>query len=195
MKQILVLFLMFITNFSQAQLYASRVGHVQVKSDNKLKNIEADNYQIASVFNLETGEIQFQGLLKSFEFKLGAIDRVYSSESINVSQYPKIRFDGKMIGVENIDPSIEAEYNVTVNGTLFIWDEKRVTSAKGTVYSLGDGQLLVNSDFVMNIEEGSMKKLNKIIKEKVPTAINLSAESLGVQRDINIHLDITYNPK
>ncbi len=189
----MVLVCSFLT--SQAQLFSSRVGHLNIQSNNNVKNVEADNYQIASSMNLENGDIKFQGLLKSFEFRLGAIDRVYNSESINVNEYPKIRFDGTMKGHENVDVTTYGEHKVTVKGFLYIWDERRMTEATGTLYTTGDGQVLVNSDFVMKIEEGSMNKLNALIKEKVPSALNISTSSLGVSQDINVSLDVTYNPK
>ncbi len=175
-----------------AQVYTSRTAHVHVQSSNKIKNIEADNYQVASVVNFETGEVRFEGLLKSFEFRLGAIDRVFNSERVNVSQYPKFRFEGMLINSKGQNFEKAGRYTTVVEGTLYLWDEKRITSAEGTIISDGKGKLSVQSDFLMRIEEQSMNKLNELIDKKLPEAMNISTATFGVSRDINVSLDADY---
>lgn len=175
-----------------SQALLSRTGHVNIRSENNIKNIEADNYQVISQLNLETGEISFEGLLKSFEFKLGALDRVFASDKVNVKQYPKIKFEGKMTGIENVDLSQFGEYQVKVDGYLYIWNEKRRTKATGTLTSIGDGnQVFAYSGFLMTIEEGSMNKIDEILAQKLPS-LGLNTSSLGISRDINVLLDVSY---
>jgi len=82
-----------------AQQFRTRTAHIYVKSQNSIKNIEADNYQVRSEYDASTGDISFVGLLKSFEFKMGAIDRAYNSDRLNFGQHPKFTFEGK---VENV---------------------------------------------------------------------------------------------
>lgn len=176
----------------EAQVYYTRTGHVHVKSSNKIKNVEADNYQIISTIDMLTGEVKFEGLLKSFEFRLGALDRVFNSNRINVNQYPKFRFEGTIKGIKNVDLTKKRDYKVMVNGTLYVWDEKRITSAVGLIRSDGNGGFTAISDFVMRIEEQSMHKLNQLIDEKLPDIVNLSTDSFGVDRDIDIKLDADY---
>ncbi len=175
-----------------AQVYYTRTGHVHVRSQNNIKNIEADNYQTISTIDLNTSDVRFEGLLKSFEFKLGALDRVFNSDRINVNQYPKFRFEGNIIGLKNLDLSRVAEYKVLVKGTLYLWDEKRITSADGIIESDGNGGFTASSMFVMRIEEKSMVKLNQIIDQKLPDIVNVSTDSFGVDRDIQIDLTAKY---
>ena len=194
MKYIFTLILIFVFTIPQfGQVFFSRTGHIHVSSSNSIKKIEADNFQVSSFITLETKEVKFEGLLKSFEFKLGALDRVFNSERINVNQYPKIKFEGKIVGLpKNFDPNKKADYDVEVKGILYIWDEKRKTSANGKITCTGDGELFAKSGFIMRIEENSMKKLNELIDKKLPSAINVSTESFGVSRDIYVDLDVAY---
>ena len=179
---------------ASAQIMYTRAAHVNVQSNNNIKNIEADNYQVNSLIDLSENSITFEGLLKSFEFKLGVIDRAFSSDRVKLNKYPKIRFEGTISGLDQLNLNEFGEYPVEVNGTLFIWDEKRKTSAKGTLTSIGDGQqVFASSGFKMRIEEASMKKLNGLIEEKLP--LGISAKSFGVSRDILILFDGTYKVK
>jgi len=194
MTRILIFIGIFLISLfeARAQDFLCRTGHVNIRSENSIKNIEADNYQIISFLNPSNGTISFEGLLKSFEFQLGAIDRVFASEKVNVKQYPKIKFEGKIKGIENIDLNNFGEYPVTVEGTLFIWDEKRKTKAKGTVTSIGDGsQIFAYSGFLMQIEKNSMVKIDQLLKDKLPS-LGISTSSVGLSRDINVLLDASY---
>ena len=192
---ILTLLFSFIFNIATGQIYYSRTSHVHVSSENSIKTVEADNYQIISTVNMENGEINFEGLLKSFEFKLGALDRVFNSDRINVNQYPKIKFVGRFKKFKQLKLIVNEEVKVEVLGTLYIWDEKRITSAVGTMKLLPNGKIEAISDFSIKIEEASMHKLNDLIDKKLPSIINLSTESFGVSRDINIDLNVTYNKR
>lgn len=190
-----ILVLILLTQASIAQELFSRTGHVNVTSQNRIKKVEADNYQVYSTINLKTGKINFEGLLKSFEFKLGAADRVFNSDRVNVSKYPKIRFEGTMPPVD-IDFTTYNETQVDVKGILYIWDEQRVTTAKAVITSIGDGkQVFAYSSFVMKIEKNSMNKINDIMEEKLPDILSVNTETLGISRDINVNLDVTYKIK
>jgi len=191
-KILLVFFFSLVFNLAFSQVFFTRTGHVHVKSQNNVKNIEADNYQVISYVNMETGEVRFEGLLKSFEFKLGALDRVFNSDRINVNQYPKFRFEGTISRLDRVDPNRIGSYDVEVNGTLYLWDEKRVTSATGVINTDGNGGFSANSNFVMRIEENSMHKLNNLIDQKLPDIVNLSTDSFGVDRDIRVSLNASY---
>ena len=187
-------FSILFSSLSYTQTLYTRSAHVNVQSNNSVKNIEADNYQVNSLIDLATKTIKFEGLLKSFEFKLGSLDRAFHSDRVKLNKYPKIRFEGTISGLEQINLDGFNEYPVTVDGTLYIWDEKRKTSATGTVTTIGDGlQVFASSGFTMTIEENSMNKLNQLVEEKVP--LGISASSFGVSRDILILLDATYKVK
>jgi len=183
-----------LTQTVNAQLFVTRAAHVNIQSNNNLKKIEADNYQISSIIDLSKNSIRFEGLLKSFEFKLGLLDRVFHSDKVKVNNHPKFRFEGTITGLENIDLANFGEYSVTVDGTLYLWDEKRRTKAQGSVTSIGDGkQIFASSGFTITIEEASLKKMDKIIQKKIP--LNLSTSSIGLSRDILILLDASYKTR
>ncbi len=175
-----------------AQKLATRTAHIEVQSSNNIHDIEADNYQVVSTLDTETGAVQFIALLKSFEFKVGAINRVMNSRMLDVTQYPKIKFDGKITNIESINFSQPGEYKIDVNGTLYIWDEKRVTKATGLLVVNEDGTVSGSSDFNIKIEEMNVDKINSIMKEKLPAILAIDVDRLGISRDVNIEVDMLY---
>ncbi|NNE27521.1 MAG: hypothetical protein HKN09_11820 [Saprospiraceae bacterium] len=169
-----------------AQEFYTRTAHVHVKSDNRIKSIEADNYQVIAFLSLESGDIRFEGLLRSFEFRLGALDRVYNSRNIDISEYPSILFEGKAINIDEFDLNSSKTQTLRVKGNLFIWDEKRVTEVDVNVIVRPGNILDVVSAFNMRIEEQSVDKLNQLMRDRLPKSININTSKLGVSRDIEV---------
>jgi len=175
-----------------AQKLSTRTAHIAVQSSNNIHDIEADNYQVVSTLNTVTGEVQFIALLKSFEFKVGAINRVMNSRKLDVTQFPKIKFEGKVANIEQIDFTKPGEHSIDVNGTLYIWDEKRVTTATGLFTVNDDGSISGSSDFNIKIEEMNVDKINNIMKDKLPAVLAIDVNRLGISRDVNIEVDMLY---
>ena len=183
------------TNVSAQDIFVTRTAHIHVKSKNSVKNVEADNYQMRGQIDPITGKVEFVGLLKSFEFKLGALDQAFNHDKVNLTQYPRITYDGKIKNLKSINFSKPGTYDVHIKGTLFIWDEKRVTSAKGKLIVNTDGTIRAESIFDITIEEKNMNKLNSLIKEKLPSVMSLDANTFGVSRNINISLEGNFKKK
>ncbi len=188
---LLLLFLFTLFQNISAQTMFSRTGHINVSSENRIKKVEADNYQLYCSADLTNGELNFEGLLKSFEFKLGAADRIFNSSKVNVNEYPKFNYEGTFKPI-NIDLNNYGEYQIEVDGILYMWGMTRKTKATATITAVGDGkQIFAYTAFVMKIEEESMEMANRLMKQKLPSALSINTETLGISRDINVNLDVT----
>ena len=180
--------------FSQ-QKYLTRTAHINVKSTNRFTDIEADNYQVVSVFDVATGDIDFIGLLKSFEFKLGAADQLFNSKMVDVSAHPNLKFSGKIQNIQRINFDKPGEHTITVNGVLYIWDEKRVTSAVGKIIINPNGSIEATSNFNLVIEDGSVEKANQLMKEKLPSVVAVDVNKLGISKTVAVNLKMTYKAR
>lgn len=185
----------FSANATAQDVLVTRTAHIHVKSKNSVKNVEADNYQMRGQIDPITGKVEFVGLLKSFEFKLGALDQAFNNDKVSLTQYPRITYDGKIINLKQVNFSKPGTYNVNIKGTLYIWDEKRVTFAKGKLIVNTDGSVRAESIFDIRIEEKNVNKLNAIVREKLPSVVKLDMNSFGVSRDINISLNGNFKKK
>lgn len=191
----LVLFALLSQTTIFAQNYMTRTGHIHVSSSSSLMEMEADNFQMNSRFNAQTGETTFTGLIKSFEFDLGLADRILHNKRINVVEQPKILFEGTITGLEDKDLSVPGVHQVTVAGNLYIWGYKRVTSAPGTVTVNEDGTLRAESNFEMVIEKESVEKINELMRQYLPDILSVDAEELGLSREINVEVNMNYRPR
>jgi len=175
--------------------YVSRTGHIHVESANRFKDIVADNYQVYSEVIPTTGGVTFTGLMKSFEFQLGALDQAFNSSRLDLSQYSKFKFDGKLSNFKSIKWEQAGTYPATVTGTLFIGGFKRKTSAQGNIVIGNDGKIRADAAFTIVIEEASVQTINKMMKEKLPSVMALDVDKLGISRNINLSLSAAYRPR
>lgn len=194
MKKIIFLLLLAIVVINaSAQNYVTRTAHLNIKSANKVQNIVADNYQVACQLNTQTGQFKIIALIKSFEYQIGAMNRVMNTRNIDVTEYPKITFDGKIADLSKVNFSKPGAYPVKFTGMLYIWDEKRMTDANGTLTVKADGTIEGKSNFTIRIEEVNTEKIDKIMREKLPVSLNLQSSSLGISRDIQVNATAILN--
>lgn len=189
-----LLFLLVLPFLGLAQTsgFTSRTAHISVKSANNFVDIEADNYQVYSTLDATTGEISFVGLLKSFEFKLGALDRVYNSKLVGTLQKPKFTYTGRIKNMAAINTARPGKYDVAVEGELSVWDEKRVTPGDGTLTVREDGSIEAVSDISFTIEQASVEKANELIRQYMPKGINIDTDKLGIDRKITTVVKVVY---
>jgi hypothetical protein len=173
-----------------AQNYFTRTAHINVKSANKVQNIVADNYQVACELNTSTGQFKMIALIKSFEYQIGAVNRIMDTRNVDVTEYPKITYDGKIANLKDINFSKPGSYPVKFKGMLFIWDEKRVTDADGTLTIKSDGTIEGKSNFTVSIEEVNTQKIDMIMRQKLPVSLNLQPNTLGISKNIQINATV-----
>jgi len=189
------LFLAQVFCLNAQDIYTTRTAHIQVKSTNSIQNVEADNYQLRGNIDPATGKVSFMGLLKSFEFKLGAIDQAFNHDKVNLTKYPKINYDGHIVNLDAVNFKKAGTYRVNIEGFLYIWDEKRKTKAKGKIIVNPDGSIRTESNFNMMIEEKNVAKFNKLVKENMPSVFSLDMNSFGVSRSIDVKLQGNFTTK
>lgn len=175
--------------------YVSRTGHIHVESSNRFKDIVADNYQVYSEVVPSTGAVSFTGLMKSFEFELGALDQAFNSSRLDLSQYSKFSFEGQLTNYKSIKWAQAGTYPATVSGMLYIGGYKRKTDAQGNITVGADGKIRADASFSIVIEASSVNTINQMMKEKLPSVVALDVDKLGIDRKIQLSLKADYRPR
>jgi hypothetical protein len=191
MKQAIILLMLTVqVAIAQAQNYITRTAHINIKSANKVQNIVADNYQVACQLNSQTGQFKLIALIKSFEYQIGAMNRVMNTRDIDVTEFPKITFDGTITNLKQVNLSKPGNYPVKLKGVLYVWDESRATDADGILTVLKDGTIEGKSNFIISIEEINTKKIDMIMRQKLPVALNLQSNTLGISKNIQVKAEV-----
>ncbi|MCB0632379.1 MAG: hypothetical protein R2824_28245 [Saprospiraceae bacterium] len=190
MRFFLLLFVLILGGQAPAQSYFTRTAHIRLKTSNRFMDVEGDNFQVFAQLDAVTGELTLTALLKSFEFQLGAANRVLDSQALNVSQYPKATFEGKITNLDKVNFAQPGNYKVKVDGMLYVWDEKRRTSSDAILSVRPDGSIYAKSSFIMIIEKQNVDKVNQLMREKLPDVLAIDTNSLGISRNIYVDMEM-----
>ena len=155
-------------------------------------DVEANNYQVYSDVDFGNATVNFVGLMKSWEFELGAIDRAFNGDKINLDGYHKFNFEGRILNPRKIKLNTPGQYELKVKGPLYIGEYKREMVATAICYVKEDGTIDVESDFTFQIEEANMEQINKLMKERLPQVVTLDSKTLGISRTIKVYLYVSY---
>ena len=187
MKKNLLIMGMILTVFiAHAQSYVTRTGHINIKSANNVQNIVADSYQVACQINAQNGQTKIIALIKSFDYQVGAMNRLMNTRDIDVSDFPRITFDGKISNIDKINILKQGKYNIHLSGKFFIWDETSPAEIDGKLTVKADGSAELKSNFTIGIERLDTKKIDALMRQKLPKSINLPANSLGISKNVQI---------
>lgn len=128
---------------TQAQdQYFTRQGYVSFFSHTPVEDIKADNNQVLSILDFETGEIAITMLMKSFTFEKALMQEHFNENYVESDKYPKAFFSGK---ITNLDAIKNGDVAVAIiHGDLTIKDathptviESRITFEQETIVLRG----------------------------------------------------------
>ena len=135
MKNWLLFFIVLIVTYSTAaaQKFYTKNGSVSFFSSTKLEDIKADNNQVVSVLNAQTGELQFSALIKSFHFKKALMEEHFNENYLESDKYPKSTFKGTIADISKVTFSKDGSYPVNVSGDLTIHGVTQKINTTGTI--------------------------------------------------------------
>jgi len=159
-----------IESFSQG-LYMTRNGKVSFFSRTPMENIEAVNNEVSSILNLETGEVVFAILVKSFHFERALMEEHFNENYMESAKLPKSTFQGKITNLSSIDFRKEGNYPATVEGDLTIHGVKKRITSSGTVTVAGEK---VSVTSALNLKPGDYDiAIPALVADKIAETIEV----------------------
>ena len=179
MKRIIILLtviLIGINSSSFGQVYYTKNGRISFFSKTSLENISADNNQVISVLNIETGILEFSVLNNAFHFPKAKMEEDFNDNYMESNKYPKSTFKGNITDISNISSLKDGNYKVNVKGDLMIHGVSKNITAPATI-TIKDGKISATSSF---------KVLLKDYNISIPTIVtNKIAESIEITVNCN----------
>lgn len=179
MKKLIVLFIFTLSiNSIFAQKYISKNGHISFNGSTPLENIVADNHQAASILDASTGDMVFNVLIKSFEFKNALMQEHFNENYIESDKFPKGTFKGKITDISSVKFDKDGSYNVDVTGDLTIHGVTKPLSTKGVIDVKGN-VVSASSKFILKPVDYNIQ-IPKIVEGKIA-------------KEIEVVVDLTYS--
>lgn len=162
-----------ITTHAQS-VFFTKNGTVSFFSSTPLENIDASNSAVASKINSQTGDMEFQMLIKGFQFKKASMQQHFNDKDyMDSDNFPKSTFKGKITDLSKVNFKKDGTYTVTVEGDLTIHGVTKKVSTSGTITVAGEK---VNSkatftvllkDYNVSVPSFVSKKVAESVQVKV----------------------------
>lgn len=168
-RSVLILSLLMIMSSLYAQKFMTKNGFISFYSHTSLEEIKAENNQVAGVFDVSTGEMVFQVLIKSFHFERALMEEHFNENYMESDKYPKALFKGKVTNMPSLDAMKKGPSAVTVEGDLTIHGVTNKISVPGTIQNTDSGIEaksefnLVPEDYNITIPGVVREKINKTL--------------------------------
>jgi hypothetical protein len=177
--RVLLLALLTFFQAAQAQKLVSKNGHIWFIASTPLENIEGDNRQAVSILDPATGDLAFNLLVKSFEFKIALMQEHFNENYMESDKYPKSTFKGKITNPEKIDFKKDGIYQAEVSGDLTIHNVTKPITTKGTIQVKGTS-IIAKAKFVVTPHDYDVA-IPSVVENKIA-------------KEIEINIDVTYLP-
>jgi polyisoprenoid-binding protein YceI len=172
-KLLIFLALLFTTTqFAKGQRYFTKNGNVSFYSKASLEDIKADNNQVMSVLNSQTGDIQFSVLIKSFHFQKALMEEHFNETYMESDKFSKATFKGAVVNLDEINFTKDGIYNIKVNGDINIHGVTKKMTSIGTI-TISGGKINAQSKFMVKLADFNVS-IPKLVKDNIAETIEIA---------------------
>ena len=170
------LFMLALFQVAHAQKFISKNSHVWFIASTPLENIVGNNSQAVSILDPASGDIAFNLLVKSFEFKVALMQEHFNENYMESDKYPKATFKGKITGNAAIDYKKDGVYHADVSGDLTIHNVTRPVSVKGTVEVKG-GIVSAKARFIVKPADYDIA-IPAVVENKIAKEVEVNVDAV-----------------
>ena len=161
---------------SQAQpVYFTKNGTISFFSSTPIENIDAKNTSVASKINAQTGDLEFQLLIKGFQFKKASMQQHFNDKDyMDSDNFPKSTFKGKITDIGKVNFKKDGSYPVTVEGDLSIHGVTKKVTSTGTITVAGEKVKAVAA-FIIKLKDYNVN-VPSIVSKKVAESVEIKVD-------------------
>ncbi|MFM2327543.1 MAG: hypothetical protein RIR31_1745 [Bacteroidota bacterium] len=169
-------FFIFSAAFVNAQnIYMTKTGKVSFYSRAKsLEKVEADNNEVSSILNTQTGDLVFAILVKSFHFESALMEEHFNENYVESNKFPKSTFKGKISNLSLVNFTKDGAYPVTVEGDLTLHGVTKKMTSTGSITVKG-GKIAAFSKFSVKLKDHNIS-IPSLVKDKISEDIDITAD-------------------
>ncbi|MCM4152814.1 YceI family protein [Arenibacter sp. N53] len=173
MKEIYIIIInLLVLNCVSAQgKFLTKDGYVSFFSHSVVEDIKADNNQVLSIVDSDTGEIAIQLLMRSFMFKKALMQEHFNENYVESYKYPKATFTGKIMKFNELD---ELKGETEIVGTLNVHGRDKEISTKVNVEIIKD-EIILKGDFSVEVADFDIK-IPAIVENNIAKTIKVNFE-------------------
>lgn len=165
------LFGLFASSALLAQKYFTREGKVSFFSDAKIEKIEAQNKTATSVYDAETGKLEFAVLIKGFQFEKALMQEHFNENYMESDKFPKATFKGNIGDFKSVNLSKDGVYPVKVKGQLTIHGVTKDVETEGK-FTVKGGVITATSSFTVAIADYNIQ-IPAVVRDNIAKTVKI----------------------
>lgn len=135
-----------------SQKFYTKNGHISIFSKASIESIKADNNQVITVLDTQTGEIQFFLLIRNFYFEKALTEQHFNEDFMDSDIFPKAGFRGKINNLKEVSFEKDGFYNISITGNLDIHGVVKKITTTGSI-TISGGVISASSKFFIRLSE------------------------------------------
>jgi polyisoprenoid-binding protein YceI len=168
----MILFLVALSKNTVAQKFYTKSGKIVFFSKAPLENIEAENKTATAILDTRNGQIQFNVLVKGFEFEKALMQEHFNENYMESSKYPKASFAGQIQNSAEINYAKNGNYKAVVKGMLTIHGVTKELEATGSINVI-NGFPTLNADLVIALADYKIS-IPSLVKDKISSTVKVT---------------------
>jgi len=157
------------------QKYFSKTGDITFSSKTPLEDIEAESHTASTVFDLESGKIQWAVLIKSFEFEKALMQEHFNENYMESNKYPKAKFAGTIEDAAKLNLSKDGSTDVVINGDLNIHGVTQSISTNAT-FTVAEGKITGMSELKIAVADYNIE-IPSVVKDNIAKEITIKIQA------------------
>ncbi|GAB2813954.1 YceI family protein [Ferruginibacter profundus] len=155
-------------------IFMTKTGKISFYSRSKVEKVEADNNEVSSILNIQSGELVFAVLLKSFHFERALMEEHFNENYVESSKFPKSTFKGKITNLSSVNFTKDGAYPVTVEGELTMHGVTKKILSTGSV-TVKAGKITAFSKFSIRLKDYNIS-IPALVGDKISEEIDLTVD-------------------
>ena len=176
-KVFLILFVFLSAHqlYSQEK-YLEKDGYISFFSHSLVEDIKADNNQVLSIIDTETGEIAIQLLMRSFLFKKALMQQHFNESYVESHKYPKAIFKGTILNYKDLN---NENKETEIKGTLSVHGKDKEISVRAK-FEINKDLIKISGNFMVEVAHFDIK---------IPTVVRNN-----IAKIIKVTFDLKHEP-
>lgn len=170
-----LLFVLMIGSNLNAQKYFSKAGEISFYSHTPIEDIEALSNTATTVYDAESGKIQWAVLVKSFEFEKALMQEHFNENYMESSKYPTASFKGQLADDSELHLQKDGKYVVEVSGELTIHGVTQPVTTQAT-FTVENGAITAQSDLKVLVADYGID-IPSVVKENIAKELEISIKA------------------
>jgi hypothetical protein len=163
---------LFLLEARAQERWFTREGEIAFTSHTTMETVRAENRTVACFFNPMNRLIEVSALVKGFEFQKASMQEQFNRELMESDTWPKVIFNGKVLGFVNDVLDRPGPHSFLVAGNLTFHGKTRKMVQPSLWTRAADGTVNAECNFRVRLSEHDVR-VPSVFTDVIPDTVDI----------------------